>query len=490
MYKNIDIKIKGIFHRFLLKLNGLLKSLKFRIFVLVLLLGIFIPIIIGINMYDKVESEMVGNKMNRLLSQTNILKDNIVKANYMDSGESDSIDAELTQLSAMYDGRIIIIDNSFHIIKDTYIIDEGKIVVSSDVIKAYKGKEISKYDENSSTIEIVHPITNDSKSVIGVMYVTFSTADISDSMNDIEDRISIISNVIVIFVIIFAVFISWIFVRPLNKAKEQFTKMRYGYLDTKLDLSTYTEMKEFSDGFNAMVDRMQKIDDSRQEFVSNVSHELKTPMTSIKVLADSLKDQEDVPNELYKDFFEDIANEIDRENEIISSLLALVRTEKNNISLNIKKANINDVIEGILKRVRPIAGEKNVELVLESFKPIEAEIDELKLTSAITNLVENAVKYNVVDGWVRVSLNADHQYFYIKVADSGIGIPDDSQDMVFERFYRVDKDRARKTGGTGLGLAITKNIILLHNGEIKVYSKEGEGTTFTVRIPLTYVKQD
>ena len=129
-------------------------------------------------------------------------------------------------------------------------------------------------------------------------------------------------------------------------------------------------------------------------------------------------------------------------------------------------------------------------MVLESFKPIEAEIDELKLTSAITNLVENAVKYNVVDGWVRVSLNADHQYFYIKVADSGIGIPDDSQDMVFERFYRVDKDRARKTGGTGLGLAITKNIILLHNGEIKVYSKEGEGTTFTVRIPLTYVKQD
>ena len=462
MYKNIDIKIKGIFHRFLLKLKGLLKSLKFRIFVLVLFLGIFIPIIIGINMYDKVESEMVGNKMNRLLSQTNILKDNIVKANYMDSGESDSIDAELTQLSAMYDGRIIIIDNSFHIIKDTYIIDEGKIVVSSDVIKAYKGKEISKYDENSSTIEIVHPIINDSKSVIGVMYVTFSTTDIRDSMNDIEDRISIISNVIIIFVIIFAVFISWIFVKPLNKAKEQFTKMRYGYLDTKLDLSTYTEMKEFSDGFNAMVDRMQKIDDSRQEFVSNVSHELKTPMTSIKVLADSLKDQEDVPNELYKDFFEDIANEIDRENEIISSLLALVRTEKNNTSLNIKKANINDVIEGILKRVRPIAGE----------------------------LVENAVKYNVVDGWVRVSLNADHQYFYIKVADSGIGIPDDSQDMVFERFYRVDKDRARKTGGTGLGLAITKNIILLHNGEIKVYSKEGEGTTFTVRIPLTYVKQD
>ena len=95
-----------------------------------------------------------------------------------------------------------------------------------------------------------------------------------------------------------------------------------------------------------------------------------------------------------------------------------------------------------------------------------------------------------MDGWVRVTLNADHKYFFIKVADSGIGIPDESQEMVFERFYRVDKTRARKTGGTGLGLAITKNIIMLHNGAIKVYSKEGEGTTFTVRIPLNYVNEE
>ena len=144
----------------------------------------------------------------------------------------------------------------------------------------------------------------------------------------------------------------------------------------------------------------------------------------------------------------------------------------------------------ILKRLKPIAAKNNIELVLESFRPILAEVDEVKITSAITNLVENAIKYNVMDGWVRVTLNADHKYFFIKVADSGIGIPDESQEMVFERFYRVDKTRARETGGTGLGLAITKNIIMLHNGAIKVYSKEGEGTTFTVRIPLNYVNEE
>ena len=126
-------------------------------------------------------------------------------------------------------------------------------------------------------------------------------------------------------------------------------------------------------------------------------------------------------------------------------------------------------------------------MVLESFRPVTAEIDEVKLTLAFSNLVENAIKYNHEEGWVHVSINADHKYFYIKVADSGIGIPEQDQQHIFERFYRVDKSHSREMGGTGLGLAITRNAIIMHRGSIKVYSSEGEGTTFTVRIPLTYV---
>ena len=109
------------------------------------------------------------------------------------------------------------------------------------------------------------------------------------------------------------------------------------------------------------------------------------------------------------------------------------------------------------------------------------------MSLAINNLVENAVKYNNDEGWVRVSLDADHKYFYVKVADSGVGIPEELKEHIFERFYRVDKARSRETGGTGLGLAITKNVILLHHGAIKVDTKLGEGTVFTVRIPLTYL---
>ena len=141
-----------------------------------------------------------------------------------------------------------------------------------------------------------------------------------------------------------------------------------------------------------------------------------------------------------------------------------------------------------MKRIRPIAEKKEVELVLESFKPVIAQVDETKISLAFSNLIENAVKYNKEGGWVHVSLNVDHKYFYVKVEDSGIGIPEDAQEHIFERFYRVDKSHSREIGGTGLGLAITRNAVLLHRGAIKVYSKEGEGTTFTVRIPLVYTE--
>ena len=128
-----------------------------------------------------------------------------------------------------------------------------------------------------------------------------------------------------------------------------------------------------------------------------------------------------------------------------------------------------------------------MELILESYRPVVAEVDEVKLSLALSNLVENGIKYNSEDGWVRVTLNADHKYFYVSVADSGIGIPEESIDRIFERFYRVDKSHSREIGGTGLGLAITRNAIVMHRGAIKVKSEEHKGTTFSVRIPLTYI---
>lgn len=151
---------------------------------------------------------------------------------------------------------------------------------------------------------------------------------------------------------------------------------------------------------------------------------------------------------------------------------------------------MNELIELVLKRLKPIAEKQHVELLFESFRPVIAEVDEVKITLAITNLVENGIKYNKEGGWVHVSLNSDHQYCYLKVEDSGMGIPQESIEHIFERFYRVDKSHSREIGGTGLGLAITRGAVSLHRGDIKVHSVEGEGTMFDVRFPLNYISKE
>ena len=237
---------------------------------------------------------------------------------------------------------------------------------------------------------------------------------------------------------------------------------------------------------NEQIKAVETERDSLSDYMADISHQLKTPITSMKVLADSLLMQEDVPAELYREFMGDIAEEIERENKIINDLLSLVKMDKKAADVNIQSTNINELIELIMKRLRPIAQKRNIELTLDSYKPVIAEVDETKLTLALSNLMENAVKYNKDGGWVRISINTDHKYFYVKVEDNGIGIPKEDQEHIFERFYRVDKSHSREIGGTGLGLAIARSGILMHHGIIKVYSEEGEGTTFTVRVPLVY----
>ncbi|MDE7269451.1 MAG: cell wall metabolism sensor histidine kinase WalK, partial [Acetatifactor sp.] len=172
---------------------------------------------------------------------------------------------------------------------------------------------------------------------------------------------------------------------------------------------------------------------------------------------------------------------------IITDLLALVKMDKKVQDLNITSLNINDLVELILKRLRPIARKKDVEVVFESMRPVVAEVDEVKMTLIMTNLVENSIKYNKEHGWVKVELDADHQFFTFKVSDSGIGIPEDALAHICERFYRVDKSHSREIGGTGLGLAITKSAVLLHRGTLTINSVEGEGSSFVVKIPLIYI---
>ena len=321
------------------------------------------------------------------------------------------------------------------------------------------------------------------------MLTSVSTDSIRNGYEYIQSRAFLLELLSMVVIFGIALLLSRKMLKPFEKITDAINDVKNGFTDEEISVTDYIETENIGDAFNQMMGRMKVLDDSRQEFVSNVSHELKTPLASMKVLADSLITQQDVPAELYREFMTDIAEEIDRENKIITDLLSLVKMTRTSADINVDTVDMNQVLELLLKRLGRIASRADVKLVFESRRPVIAEVDEVKLTLALTNLVENAIKYNVKGGWVKVILYADHQYFSVEVSDSGIGIPQESIEHIYERFYRVDKSHSKEIGGTGLGLAITKSAILRHRGAITVSSEEGVGTVFRVRIPLTYIAQ-
>lgn len=418
--------------------------------------------------------------------QSNILASDILAMDFFKNPDSDAADVEIQQMAYAYSARILIINSDYIIVKDNYIFDEGKTIITEDVINAFKGKSHSHINYKSSSAVITTPIIDDTGKISGVIKVSLSGYATIQTINYMK-RISIA--VMIALLLVFSgilVFVIYKLTSPAKDMKEAILSLSDGDKNARIKKQTIKEYKDIGDAVNVLFDRLESIDGSRDEFVSNVSHELKTPMTSMKVLADSLLATENAPIEMYKDFMQDIAEEIDRENEIIGDLLNLVRTDGERAVLNIETVDVNELMEVVLKRLKPIALKNNIEIIFESMRPVTASIDRVKFIIVLTNIIENAIKYNHPEGWVKITLNADHKFFYVDVSDSGIGIPEECKDQVFERFYRVDKARSRETGGTGLGLAITKNIVLLHKGTIKFYSKENEGTTFNIRIPLNY----
>ena len=456
-------------------------------------------ILLRYGILDNYEERAVELRQNTVQNQLRILADHLISKNYLENyhlsdaqtaATKEVINAELEMLSNLYDGRVLIIDSSFKVIKDTYGISEGKNIISEEVIKCFKGESTSNYDRENGYIEMTTPIVVNSTSLVkGVMLTSISNANIVGTMEVLKHKAIILETLMIIVIVAMAIVLCIAMTRPFNRVTEAIKEVKEGYRDEAISVPDYLETIHIVDAFNQLLHRMKVLDESRQEFVANVSHELKTPLTSMKVLAESLITQDNTPAELYREFMEDIVSEIDRENQIITDLLALVKMDKKAQKMNIVPININDLTELILKRMRPIARKKDVEVVFESNRTVIAEVDEVKLTLVMSNLVDNAIKYNREHGWVKVTLDADHQFFTFTVSDSGIGIPEGALSQIYERFYRVDKSHSREIGGTGLGLAITKNAVLMHRGSITVTSTEGEGTTFRVKIPLKLIAQ-
>ena len=456
--------------------------------------GILPAVLLHLIVVNTYESTLINRRMAEVQQQLSVVTSALSESPAVSEAlKKEELSDELMFYSEAYEGRLLVVDDGFRILMDSYNADTGRICVSEPVFNAFSGKSWQAYKKDTSFIEFALPLqhmdaASEEKRVTGVLIFSSATDWIRDSLRQLAIGMMIMESVLFVLLVLFALYFSHVIVLPIRHVAFQLESVGEG--DSSVDVSSfdsYSEVNEILDSTSHIIRRYRALEKNQEEFVSNVSHELKTPMASIRVLADSLIGQENIDEAIYQDFLSDISVEIDRESRIIEDLLSMTRLENAAQAVHVQPVDINEMLLDLLKSIRPIANERRIEVIFESFRRVTADVDESKLRQAFSNLVENAVKYNTDGGVVKVSLDADHEYFYVKVADSGIGIPEDAIEHIFDRFYRVDKARSRDTGGTGLGLSITKSVVLLHYGIIRVESLPGEGTTFTVRIPLKHI---
>ncbi len=337
-------KSGGIFRR-------ITHSMYVRLLVIMIVLTV-IPVITVQVFYTRYFIDLVRNNRSDIArNYAAVLAEELLESDYLGGTPSDTIDAELMQFAHMYNGRVIVEDASFIVRADTHGMITGRQLVSEDAVLAMQNTEVSVYNPATDMLRLTYVIHDPSdEKVSGLLLMYLSCADLTESYHSVARSMMIIMSIFSVILIILSFIISHGFTKPFNTMATTINRISEGKFDQEVSLKGFTEVEQISDAFNRMLYRLNELESSRQEFVSNVSHELKTPLTSMKILADSLNMQPDAPVELYRDFMQDITSEIDRENTIISDLLALVKMDKTDDDLHVSLVSINEMLELICKR--------------------------------------------------------------------------------------------------------------------------------------------
>ena len=324
----------------------------------------------------------------------------------------------------------------------------------------------------------------DASDIIGVLLLVSPVQEIMQNLYQLQDQMIMIFAAIAVSALVCSWIFSRVITRPIAGLNRGIQRMSKGDFSSRVKIRGSGEMKQLARAFNSMSEKLETLDESRNQFVSNASHELKTPLATMKIMIESLIYQPDMDKNLRTEFMTDINNEIDRLSAVVSDLLTLVQMDSQNVKLSRENLSIAQLIKENAHRLQPIADQKKQKIALSLSDPCDIYADKSKLNQVIYNLMENAVKYTQNGGTIRVSLQRQGRDARFTVSDNGPGIPKENLPHIFDRFYRVDKARSREKGGTGLGLSIVHQLVLLHGGAISVESEEGKGATFIVELPL------
>ena len=384
--------------------------------------------------------------------------------------------------------RGVITDNSYTVLYDTNSDTDmvGKVFMRDVLKRALDGEQAqSEFEaDTGKTLTVSVPIeVNDE--IVGGVYLAENVSSTADTINAIKTSLILFSVLLLFIIVIISIGTSYIITRPITHFISVAKAISKGDFSKRARVDGMREMAEMGQALNFMCDQLNQLEEKRKNFVSDVSHELKTPMAGIKLLCDSLVQAENPDMDTIREFLNDMSEEIDRLTRIINRLLTLSRLDAGK-DLAMSDVDISALCNGVVESVRKLAAEKAIELqyIPPEMPTILVHADYDKIYECVYNIVVNAINYTHEYGHVEARVSFGDGKCIIAVEDGGPGIPDEEKQKIFERFYRLDDSRARDTGGTGLGLAITKEAVLLHNGTIEVTDSQTGGSIFTITLPV------
>lgn len=457
-----------------------MRSIRVQFFTFIL--AILIALLIVLNTYPLTSArDMVfEEKRSAMTAQGNVISSSL---SGLDNLNADSISEVLKFLDIDSFTRITVTDTKGQIL---FTGGDDSVLIASeseDIASSLAGKTVfrSSFVGKSFLSSFAIPVSIHG-GICGCVYLLEKDSERADILLSVQSRIQIISIIVTVAALIIAALFVIVLLSRIHQLADSMRIVAAGDYSHRLKVTGKDEITELGNEFNLLTERLDDTERQRRRFVSDASHELKTPLASIRLLSDSIVQNDNIDKETVREFVTDIGSEAERLQRTTEKLLDLSRMD-DGIQIVPEPVDVGRVIEDAASLLAPLAAEKNVtlECSLEDGQVIMATSDDV--FHIVFNLMENAVKYNVPDGSVSVVLDGTEDFVRISVSDTGIGIPEEDRLNIFGRFYRVDKARSREAGGSGLGLSIVHDAVQLHGGTIAVGHNKPKGSVFIVTFP-------
>lgn len=465
-------------------------NLIWRLSITYLLIIVLVMALSGFFLNTSVTNYYLNNTKINYMSQANILANSIAENFFKGQAPPRST---IKNFGDQIGARVLLLDYNGKILMDSFETNEfeGMTFKHNEVVSALKGEGkagVRYFEDDGWVMYIVVPIIA-YREVKGAVFLSTSVNTVINEIRTLRWQYLLVSILIGAVVTIISIIVARYLTGPIKALTAAAQKMAKGDLSARVEITGRGEISHLAQAFNIMGIELENYNRRQKSFVANASHELRTPLSSIKALVESLIEDRKSNISLYKEFLKDIDTEIDRLSQLVENLLNLARLDKIR-DVNRKEIDVMRVANNITARLKPLADEKNIKVSARGRIKEKLNIDPEKLYHIIWNLADNAIKYTPDGGKVNISLIEQKGCLIIRIRDTGIGIPEEDIENIFEPFVRTDKARCRESGGFGLGLSLVKEIVETQNGKIEVKSRRDKGSIFTVILPIDQKLQD